>query len=212
MTAIVAATGGAGMLASALLHQAGMTRLWLRYGMSVAFAYLAFMFFLWLWIVVKRRTPVAASRDRRDDFPDGDAVDVLRWSDGSSGHSGTTDPPSPATGQSHWFDFLGIEDETIVVVVLLAAIMTAIGASLYVVIIAPELLAEVLLDGVLATVIYRRLRAGERRYWADSALSRTWVPVLVVAIFFVIAGAACQWYAPEATTLAEVFRHHRPAP
>ena len=74
--------------------------------------------------------------------------------------------------------------------------------------IAPNLLAEVLLDGVLATTLYRRLRAVDSRHWLETAVARTWVPVVVVAAFFVIAGAVCHWYAPEASTLSGVWRHY----
>ncbi len=204
MGAIVAATASAGMLASALLHQGGMTRLWLRYGLSVAVAYGAFMFFVWLWIVVKRNGVIDDPGHDRADAPDADAVEIpAAPREESLGYRNT-----PLRRRSHSFDLPDVGDEGIIIaVVVFAAIAAAAAASLYVVIIAPQLLAEVLLDGVLATVIYRRLRASDRRHWLDSALSRTWIPVLVVAIFFVIAGAVCQWYAPEATTLTETLRH-----
>lgn len=209
MSAIVAVTAGAGMLASAVLHQVGLATLAVRYGLSVAFAYLVFILIIWMWVVAKRRSRIDDPGHDRGDLPgispaDGDLV-VTETSD-------WPDPPRPLR-RRYRLDLpdLGIDDEGFVVFVVVAAIVAAGAASVYTVIIAPQLLSEVLLDGVLATVIYRRLRVDERRHWLDSAVSRTWLPVMLVGIFFVIAGAVCQWYAPEATTLAEVFRH-KPAP
>jgi hypothetical protein len=210
MSAMVAATAGAGMLASAVLHQVGLATLAVRYGLSVVFAYLVFMFIIWMWIVAKRRSRIDDPGHDRGDLPDvADPADGDLVVDEASDWS---DPPRPLR-RRYRLDLpdIGVDDEGFVVFVVVAAIIAAGAASLYTVIIAPQLLSEVLLDGVLATVIYRRLRADDRRHWLDSALARTWVPVMLVGIFFVIAGAVGQWYAPEATTLAEVLRH-KPAP
>src|SRR5262245_41385454 len=70
MTAIIAATATAGMIASVVLHHGGIRWMSLRYGLSVAFAYVAFMFFIWLWIVFKRRERYrdpGTDRDLNDD-------------------------------------------------------------------------------------------------------------------------------------------------
>jgi hypothetical protein len=50
MSLIVATTGGAGLLASFLLLQLGMTSMAVRYPVSLAVAYLAFLFLLWVWL------------------------------------------------------------------------------------------------------------------------------------------------------------------
>jgi hypothetical protein len=217
MTAIVAATGAAGVLGSVLLHRGGMFSMWLRYGLSVVFAYVSFMFFIWLWIVLKRRRQFADPGDWRDAEDDLDDLEVASElvSNGPAG-APSVDPPMARGYGAHTDSGVagdvagGLDlDDGIVAVAVVAALAAAVAASLYVVIVAPQFVAELLLDGVFAAGLYRRLRAVDRRHWLDSALSRTWLPALLVAAFFMIAGAVCQWYAPEASSLGGVWRHWR---
>lgn len=60
MMLVVTLTAAVGFLASFVLLHAGVNALWLRYLIAVAIAYLAFLFFLWCWL-----------RLRRDGVPDG---------------------------------------------------------------------------------------------------------------------------------------------
>lgn len=216
MTGIVAATAGTGLIASAVMYHAGIRSMALRYGLSVAFAYAAFMFFAWLWILRKRRErhvdpgaedEIEVGEYGDDDLPTGtdDGSDqdtgVLSARFGSRASSDL----NPAEGLRSALDV----DDAIVTVAVGAAIAAAVAASFYVVMIAPQLLAELLLDGVFATIFWRRLRAVDRRHWLDSAFSRTWIPALGTAFFFIVAGVICQWYAPEASSLGGVLAHMR---
>jgi hypothetical protein len=219
MTGIVVATSVAGVLASLLLRRGGLSSMWLRYGLSVAFAYFSFMFFLWLWILAKSR---GRHRDPVADADDGGEDDFVTI-------SVNADPPGAASGDASRerkviqsgsrsgsgsgsgmrLDGSGgdIDLEGIVAVVVVIAIVGAAAASVYLIAIAPEFLAELLLDGVFATIVLGRFRAVDRRHWFQSALSRTWFAALGVAVVFMIAGAVCQWYAPEASTLGGVWQH-----
>jgi hypothetical protein len=102
------------------------------------------------------------------------------------------------------------------VVALVIAGVLALGlllASVYVVWLAPSLLAELLLDGALSYTLYRHLRRdalGQPRHWVQTALRRTVWPFVGVAVFLTAVGAALQLYAPEAHTLGEVW-HRAPA-
>jgi hypothetical protein len=203
MAVIVAGTAAAGLLASAILLHAGVHRMWFRYGLSVGIAYAAFVSLVWLWLQKKRRA--------RFDDPGWDGG----WPKGAAGPSGghsidgadaarLVDPPASGGGGAGGLLDL---DDGIVWFAVIAAIASAVVAGAYVVFVAPELLAEVLLDGVLAGALYRRLRRLDRRHWLESAIARTWLPIAVVAVFFMIAGAVCHWYAPEASTLSGVWRH-----
>jgi hypothetical protein len=94
--------------------------------------------------------------------------------------------------------------------------MVALGllASVYVVWLAPSLLAELLLDGALSYTLYRHLRRdalGQPRHWVQTALRRTVWPFVAVAVFLAAVGAALQLCAPEAHTLGGVW-HRTPAP
>jgi len=199
MFLIVGATAVAGFLASVVLLHHGFDRMWLRYGLSVGIAYTAFVSFVWLWIQKKRRV--------RFDDPGFDG-----WSSdrGGSGFDPATAIDSHAGGGGA-SDPSGVLDagDAVVVFAVIAAIASAVVAGVYVIFIGPNLLAELLLDGVLATTLYRRLRRRvDSRHWLETAISRTWRPFLVVAAFFVIAGVVCHWYAPEASTLLGVWRHY----
>jgi hypothetical protein len=209
MAVIVAATAAAGFLASVVLVHFGFHRMWLRYGLSVGIAYAAFVSFVWLWIQKKRRMRFddpgwdgGSSAGGGRDVGGPDPFAVIPSSDGD----GDADA-GVGGGASHPGGFLDLDD-AVVWFAVIAAIVSAVVAGAYVVFIAPNLLAEVLLDGVLATTLYRRLRAVDSRHWLETAVARTWVPVVVVAAFFVIAGAVCHWYAPEASTLSGVWRHY----
>jgi hypothetical protein len=68
---------------------------------------------------------------------------------------------------------------------------------------APTLLAELVLDVLLAAGLYRRLRRGAGRWWLETALRRTVVPFLVTAALVAGAGFALQALVPSAHTLGE---------
>lgn len=88
---------------------------------------------------------------------------------------------------------------------LLAALVIAVtttGAVIWILWTAPALLAEVLVDGLVLTGLYRRLKnAPEPEYWLTSAIRRTWVPAVVVALLFSFAGYLLQQAAPDARSI-----------
>ncbi|HSG41326.1 MAG TPA: hypothetical protein VLE27_16920, partial [Thermoanaerobaculia bacterium] len=66
----------------------------------------------------------------------------------------------------------------------------------------PVLLAEVLVDGLIMTGLYRRRRkTGEPAHWLLGAVRRTWTPALAVAILFSFAGHLLQEAVPEARSI-----------
>lgn len=120
--------------------------------------------------------------------------------------------PSPApaasvsggSGGGGGFDFSLDLDEGgcfVVVAVLLIAAAT-VGAVVWILWTAPILLAEVLVDGIVMTGLYRRLKHGpEPGHWLTGAIRRTWIPALVVALLFSIAGHLLQKAVPEARSI-----------
>lgn len=98
-------------------------------------------------------------------------------------------------------------DDLVVIVAVIAAIGAGIGASVYVIVSAPTLLAEVLFDGALSAGLYRRLRVLDHHRWWEDAIWHTWIPVTVVVVFFGVAGHLMQRYAPEAASIGAVWQH-----
>jgi len=63
------------------------------------------------------------------------------------------------------------------------------------------------LDGVLISALYGRLKKIERRYWLESALRHTWIPVAFVFFVFLITGWVFQAYAADAKSIGGVWEH-----
>jgi hypothetical protein len=90
-------------------------------------------------------------------------------------------------------------------VLALVAIFGGLIASLYIIYAAPVLLAEILVDGLLVTGLYQRLKKVERRHWLESAVRRTLLPVVLVAVLFTAAGYLMQRAVPEAQSIGGVW-------
>jgi len=91
----------------------------------------------------------------------------------------------------------------------LALIVAGLCASLYVIYAAPLLLAEILVEGVLLSGLYRgmkRARRGGEGNWLGAAVRRTWLPVLLTLLTFAAAGYLLQRAAPRARSIGEAFR------
>jgi len=130
-----------------------------------------------------------------------EAADVPLAESPSLGDAAPTDAVETGVG-------LGLDlDDAVVIVAVLAAVAAAFAASLWVVISAPALFAEVLFDAALSAGLYRRLRKLDGRLWWESAIRRTWVPVLITTVTFAAAGWVMQSYAPEAASIGAVWEH-----
>ena len=223
MMLLVSLTGAVGFLASYTLLGMGLWQMWLRYLLAFGFAYLAFLGLLWLWL-----------RTRGDDycdFPDvsgvtprGGGHDCASFqggggSGGGGGASGSFDAPSlqPASadmGNDGVSDALGAvgdaasgADELAVPLMVILFVAALLLSSVWVVYSAPVLFAELLVDGVLAASLYRRLRGLESQHWLETAIKRTLWPFLVTCVFLVAIGWGMQVYAPGAHSIGEVMRH-----
>jgi hypothetical protein len=74
---------------------------------------------------------------------------------------------------------------------------------------AEALLAEVLLDAVLITALYQRLRKKELDWWTSDVLQQTIKPVLMIMGCMIIVGIFAHYYAPEARSVGGIWRHWR---
>ncbi|HEX8352529.1 MAG TPA: hypothetical protein VF611_06515 [Pyrinomonadaceae bacterium] len=93
---------------------------------------------------------------------------------------------------------------------LLALALVAAGtvAALYVVYAAPLLLAEILVEGLLLSGLYRGMKRAGRSGgdWVGAAVRRTWLPVLLTLVTFAAAGYFLQRAAPRARSLGEAWK------
>ncbi|WP_287648630.1 hypothetical protein [Accumulibacter sp.] len=207
---IVALTGLGGFLASFAMLHLGVHSMALRYPLAVGAAYLVFLLLLWLWL-----------RTRRDDYDiddpgiDDPGIDLGRGRSGGgsgSGESGSSSGAScsgDSSGLGDVAEALGGADELALPLIALALAAALLFAGGWIVYSAPLLFAELLVDGVLAASLYRRLKGAEPRYWLETAFRRTVWPFAATALLFCIAGVTLHHLAPEARSIGDVKQNWR---
>ena len=120
---------------------------------------------------------------------------------GSSGGGGGSDLLSG-------LDIADADEGCVFFLLALALIVAGTLAALYVVYAAPVLLAEILVEGVLLSGLYRGMRKVRRGggNWLGAAVRRTWLPVLLTLLTFAAAGYFLQRAAPRARSIGEAWR------
>jgi len=200
MLLIVSATGAFGFLFSFLMLKMGITAMWLRYPLTTGLSYLAFLGLLRLWLGYQMsQVPPGGPGDH---YSTGDAI--LDIADAGTNFGGLG-----SSGDGNVDHPLGVLDleEVMFVVLAVAAISAGILVCLYVVWTGPAFLAEVLVDGLVMSGIYRRMKVPDQSYWMSGALRRTWIPAVLVAVSFAVAGLAMQMIAPNAHSIGQVVKH-----
>lgn len=215
MTLNVLSTALAGFIFSVLLLWAGIETIWLRYVLSVLLAYGVFLLILAIQVRSRLRVDVDPFQ-----FLDPSPATSATGSPGTPsyapgggdfGGGGATahfDAPSASASEASGLgDAAGavISDESAIVIVgILAAALAGLCVSVYMIYSAPYLYAELLLDGAVSAALLRRLRLSGGAHWVQTALWKTWLPVLLILVFFGFAGALMQHFYPEARTLGQV--------
>lgn len=214
MTAIVLATGLAGFGVSVALLALGVASMPIRYTVAVLAAYAVFLLLVRLWALYQRRR-LEVHGSLADFVPDPDhaATDVGtsvggggRFGGGGAGRSWEDEAVAPdAAPVTSGVPALDLDlDEGWVLVVPVVVLVGGVLAAVYVVYTAPVLLAEVLLDVVLVSGLYRRLRRLESRSWLTTAIRRTWVPVALVVLLVAAGGFVIQHVVPQADSIGDV--------
>lgn len=226
MGALVLLTGGAGLLASYTLLQAGVSPLGIRYPLALCIAYLVFLALLWLWL----RTQADDYRDAPDlsghahSDACGNQADVQRpLSSGDGGDfsgGGATasfdgqdlagaylpEVPESPVSLADGLAATGDADEAALPLLVIVLVAGLAFSSLYIVYSAPALFAELLLDGALSATLYRRLKGLNRQHWVETAIRRTALPFLLTAAFLAASGWMLNVYAPQAKSIGDVIR------
>lgn len=234
MATIVGMTGLCGFFASWLMLQSGMARMALRYPAAVLVAYVCFLGLLWLWMRARSHTITDAldptqldlyssggggsgSADgfsgHGGDFGGGGATGT--FDAGGTADAGSVDVPMADTGG--FGDLVGdaaggalqAEEGAIPLLALLVLAVVLLGgvfAAFHVVFVAPSLFAELLVDGFLSYSLFRRMRRIDSQHWLMTAVSRTALTFLVVALFLSVGGYVLARFWPGAHSLGDVLR------
>ena len=199
-----------------MLHRRGARRVGVREALHWTLVWitvaLVFAALLWIWL-----------RTGADDYLDApDLFDVLpprRSGSGGSCHQGSAHPSAdislddasvPEDSSSAFGDALGAAaeaDEFAIPLIILVLVAALLLSSLFIVYSAPLLFAELLVDGVLAASLYRRLRRLESRHWLDTAFRRTVVPFLLTAAVVSACGWGMTQLVPDAHSIGQVLSH-----
>jgi hypothetical protein len=234
MSLILALTGASGFLTSFVLLHYGLDTMAVRYPIAVLVAYAVFLLLLWIWLKFQRdgwegdgldllEVPFSSGGPGGGSGGGGFTGGGGRF--GGGGTSSSFESPASAarmplkssggggggggSSKGGGFSFsLDLDDSGfLVVLAILAIAIAAFGAAIYLVWSAPILLAEVLVDGLLMTGLYRRLkRTEDPEHWILGAVRRTWIPALVVAIIFGFAGWLLQRAVPDARSIGGAWK------
>lgn len=211
MGLMVVCAGAAGFLSSVGMLALGLEEMGLRYGLAVGVAYATFLLLLAGWVRAACGRPLL--RVEPEDALDaaGDVADLADQGFLPPGRplaSPARSVPAEAPPGSSWADVDVLDvDHPVIWLVLAAAALAGVLVSAIVVWSAPAFLAEVLLDALVSVGLYRRLRSLEARHWLATAVGRTWLPVLLVAAAFAVAGFLIQAHVSEATSIGGWWRH-----
>ena len=222
MSLIMLLTGLGGFLASFSLLHLGLGWMWLRSPIAILFAYSLFLLLLRLWLSFQRpQNRISLDFDPAsieiEYLPSPRVSDAFSFSGGggdaggagggvSWGESASSSSVSSASSNSSFLDHIDLEEGWLIIVAIVA-ILGGLLAALYVIYVAPALLAEILVDGVLVTGLYSQLKKVEQRHWLRAAVRRTLLPAILATILFTVAGYAMQKAVPAAHSIGEVWKH-----
>lgn len=231
MAFILLGTFVAGLLATKILLELEQDALWLRYLIAVVVAYVAFVGLVRLWLAYL----AWAARDEREgvgpdavDLVDGlcEAGEFFSWSPstvdavpggdfGGAGATGSWNVADAAplrasdgagavaeSGVSIGFDL----DEAVWIIVAAVIALAILCVGVYLIWMAPAMLAEVAFEAALASAVVRRAKKAESAGWIRSVVGSTFWPFVIVLLFSVAAGWAAQQYCPDAIRMLDAIR------
>ncbi len=204
---LVTLAGFAGLLISHFLLHLGLHEMWQRYPLAVIGGYAVFLLQLRLWVEIEhaRYKPheVVISNQPPEEKTEASIFEHYQRRD----HSWLD-----------WLDILGLADagEGCLVGCLFVFVIGIIGAAATAVITfimaGPELIAEVFLDAVVVTMLYRHLKTAAKEHWLGTAVRRTWKSVLLTAAALALFGVILSAIAPNSHSLVQAWKEIFPKP
>lgn len=186
---VLALTGLAGFGISFFLLKAGLGAMWLRYPLAVLGAYAVFLLLMRGWVEIEQRNINPEDPEMLEALENGAPEPLRTRSSGS------------------WLDWLDLPDanlfdaEGCLPAILVGVVVALIGMVIVALIGAPVLLAEVLIDILLAGILYRRLKRAAQEHWLGTCIRETWFFVLCTAGLLFVAGLCLTMAAPEAQSI-----------
>jgi hypothetical protein len=211
MFLLVGVTGAVGLLASWGLRTLGMAHMGWRYLLAMGLAYAVFLALLRAWMDLRPSEHFDLSGQGIDVDTGGGGTGRLPelfegggGGFGGGGASGSFEAPVDADAGSGIADGLGAVDGDgcALPLLLIVALAAIVAAALTVVWSAPTLFAELMLDGLLAAGLYRRLKRAPASHWLDTAVRRTAWPFVATCLLVAGTGFVLQALAPQADTLS----------
>lgn len=214
--AVIALSGLMSFGVSFALLRMGVDAMSFRYGAAAVFGYGAFVVLFRVWLGWRGTTDLDPQVDPGlFDLHAGAASDTLpdffgggrSGGGGASGSWGDSDvsravpagldrgPSRPSTGIDLDLDDLGW------VLILCAVAFAGAVAVGYVIVAAPILIAEVMVDAAIVSTVYRRVAATNTRHWAATIVRRTWAPAAILTASLIAGGYALQKLAPDAKSI-----------
>ena len=197
----LAVSAGIGLACSVGLRHCGLGVMWLRYPLALGVSYVVFVVLLGMIVRrTARRLVNGQAEIRRDalrlqfrqndaELPDPNAF---------------FDNISEAADQAQQQD---ADPRALPVYLMLLLSLTVVLVCAYFIWMAPVLVADVAAEGALVGWLYRPRFRGFDDSWLPVALEQTGMPVLLLALAFTATGVGFQLYAPQATSVGEVWQH-----
>lgn len=208
--------GCVGFLSSAGLLALGIHAPAIRYVLALGIGYGVLLLLLRLWLLQRHDD---GQFDLHIDVPGGESFDLVSSQFGGGGgfsgggssasFSSTDTATSSSGGGNSILEVAGDADEGVVVigaVLLVIAVLVGLGATFSVVLNAPALLGEVVLDGAIATAAYRRMRLASTQHWTQGVFKRTWKPLVSILVALLILGIAIPLLVPGGDSIGDLFR------
>ena len=206
MTVIVLATTASGLLVSKILLEAGLTNVLIRYPLSVVGAYLAFLGMARLWSSYVLRRGEAGAFDWLDlldggSWPERSGADA--FGGGGSGGAGASGSWEPAAIHDGGID-LDLGELAVVVIVFIGLMMVVLGAGIYVIYWAPEILPEVAFNVALASCLTGAAKKAQSKAWIFGVARSTRIALAMVLVTSFGFSLALRHECPGAAKLTDV--------